>query len=350
VTPERKILGISFVVSIVLHVTGGWYARSPVLHKMMEPKIEFHEVGLTEEEQENKPKKDERKIPPKVKKMMQEQKEQQKPQLDLSKMMTTEKIDIGKGKPAGLPTRVDNDISMVATTQPLLKEQIGAPSISLEDAQQIMETSASIDISNLEPTLAGAGVDEIISVNPGGGKSTSEILNEAPVIPAISVSGDGSGEGSLLGSTSSGVIMGGPAKGVITLDNDVGVSLNEPAMDIGSERKTLDVSTVASSTPDKPQVEIGGEISTRKILSKKLPQYPAWALRQGISGTVVLQFWVTPGGQVRTEKVIVLQTTGHSDLDQVAISALRAWKFAPLAANVKQQDQSGTLVIRFVLM
>jgi TonB family protein len=323
-----------------------------MIFKRKGPEIEFHEVGLAEED-ESKPKTDTRKIPPKVKKIMEEQKQQQKPQLDLSKLMAnTEKIDLNKRSgSANLPTKVDNNINLVATTQPLVQEQLNAPSINLDQAQQILETSASIDIASLEPTLAGAGVDEVISISPGGGKSTAEILSEGPVIPAISIDpGSGRpGEGGLL-SGSPGVIMGGNPNGVITLNEDLGVSMAEPELDIGREREALTVAPVASSGPDRPQVEIGGDIANRPIVHKRLPDYPSWALRQGLSGTVVLQFWVTPSGQVRTEKVIVLQTTGYSNLDEVAISALKSWKFEPLAANVRQEDQSGTLVIRFILM
>jgi TonB family protein len=347
VRPERKILTICFIVSVVLHVMGGMYTQRPILHRIMEPRIDFHEISLAEED-ENRPKQDDRRIPPKVKKMMEQQKP--KPQLDLSKMMTTEKIDIGKSARPSLPNKVDNNISLVATAQPIHEDQFSAPSIDLEQAQQILETSASIDITDLEPTLAGAGVDEIINVSPGGGKSTAEILNEGPVVPVINIEGDGSGDGDLIGSSSNRIITGGPSNGVITLDKDMGVSIQEPELDIGADREALAVAPVSSASSDRPQVEIGGDIANRPIVHKRLPNYPAWALKQGLSGTAKLQFWVTPDGHVRTEKVIVLQTTGYSNLDDVAINALKSWKFAPLAANVRQEDQSGTLVIRFVLM
>ena len=57
------------------------------------------------------------------------------------------------------------------------------------------------------------------------------------------------------------------------------------------------------------------------------PRYPESARRQGVEGTVLLKVRVTEQGRV--EAVQLERSTGHSDLDQAAIEAVRRWRFEP---------------------
>jgi periplasmic protein TonB len=57
------------------------------------------------------------------------------------------------------------------------------------------------------------------------------------------------------------------------------------------------------------------------------PRYPESARRQGVEGTVLLKVRVTEQGRV--EAVQLERSTGHPDLDQAAIEAVRRWRFEP---------------------
>jgi TonB family protein len=64
------------------------------------------------------------------------------------------------------------------------------------------------------------------------------------------------------------------------------------------------------------------------------PIYPRIAQRRGITGKVVLMLKVGRDGRV--EQVSISQSSGHSMLDESAVSAAKKWRFKPLAPNMAQ--------------
>jgi protein TonB len=62
-------------------------------------------------------------------------------------------------------------------------------------------------------------------------------------------------------------------------------------------------------------------------LSNPPPDYPALARRQRLQGTVVLRVLVDAGG--RAEELRIDRTSGASILDEVALAAVRNWRFVP---------------------
>lgn len=99
---------------------------------------------------------------------------------------------------------------------------------------------------------------------------------------------------------------------------------------------------------NKPSVTISGPISGRKRVRCGLPRYPDWAIKQGVSGTVVVRLWVASDGSVR-ENLTVESTSGYPALDELVADALRGWLFGPLDPGVPQDDQWGRITVRFVL-
>lgn len=91
---------------------------------------------------------------------------------------------------------------------------------------------------------------------------------------------------------------------------------------------------------------IAGPAATRGILYFEYPVYPEWAERKGIESRVKLKFWVSPDGCV--DEVIVEQR-GYLQLDNLAVQALKKWRFEPLSSRVKQVRQWGTIEIIFKL-
>jgi protein TonB len=57
------------------------------------------------------------------------------------------------------------------------------------------------------------------------------------------------------------------------------------------------------------------------------PGYPSSARRLGIQGTTMLRVHVLDDGRVG--EIIVDQSAGHADMDQVAADAVRRWRFEP---------------------
>jgi TonB family protein len=103
----------------------------------------------------------------------------------------------------------------------------------------------------------------------------------------------------------------------------------------------------AATTVDRADIQLEGAAADRAVVAQVLPQYPDWARKQAVEAVVKLQFTVLPDGRVR-EDVQVTRTGGFHDFDEQAASALRRWRFAPLAGG-DAAGQSGTITFRFRL-
>jgi len=90
---------------------------------------------------------------------------------------------------------------------------------------------------------------------------------------------------------------------------------------------------------------IFGPLQNRPILEKYLPKYPRWAEEQGLECNVSLHFFVLPNGIVK-DNLYVEQSSGYSEMDNLAMKALRAFKFAPISSG---EEQEGVIVFYFRL-
>src|SRR5262249_18749014 len=77
---------------------------------------------------------------------------------------------------------------------------------------------------------------------------------------------------------------------------------------------------------------IAGPISSREILEKTIPTYPAWAQDKALQGVVSIYILVNPDGTVNSQ-IRTTRTTGYPDLDHVAVEAVKKWKFSPAPQN-----------------
>ncbi len=91
---------------------------------------------------------------------------------------------------------------------------------------------------------------------------------------------------------------------------------------------------------------ITGPLSSRAILQRVVPKFPAWAKSKSVSAQISLQFSVLRNGLVR-ENVVVVHTSGSSEWDALVIAALRQWRFQPLNDQVAMA-QSGVITFQFV--
>lgn len=76
--------------------------------------------------------------------------------------------------------------------------------------------------------------------------------------------------------------------------------------------------------------QVGGVVSPRfdaAYLNNPEPEYPAISKRLGEEGRVLLRVLVTIEGLA--DQIEVRQTSGHSRLDQAALTTVRRWRFTP---------------------
>lgn len=92
----------------------------------------------------------------------------------------------------------------------------------------------------------------------------------------------------------------------------------------------------------------GGQTSARPLGGYQVkPRYPESARRQGVEGTALLKMRITEHGRV--EDVQVERSTGHPDLDQAALEAVRRWRFEPARQRGEPVAVVVTLPVEFRL-
>jgi TonB family protein len=92
---------------------------------------------------------------------------------------------------------------------------------------------------------------------------------------------------------------------------------------------------------------VAGPIADRPVLRTVVPEYPDWAKKEAVEGSVTLYFVVRSDGTVK-ENVVIQKTAGFGDFDENARSAIRAWLFEPLRGG-RTGEQWGTITFRFRL-
>ena len=90
-----------------------------------------------------------------------------------------------------------------------------------------------------------------------------------------------------------------------------------------------------------------GPVADRPLLAFKKPQYPEWAKREAVEGSVSIYFVVLPDGHIK-ENVRVEKTSGFGDFDENAVKALLTWRFEPIKKG-KTGEQWGTITFHYRL-
>ena len=94
-------------------------------------------------------------------------------------------------------------------------------------------------------------------------------------------------------------------------------------------------------------VDISGPLKDRALVQWVLPEYPEWALEQGIGGVVLLKIRAGPDGLVKSF-IELQQMSGDQRLDEEAEAALQQWKFEEKPDTIG--IQWGVVTIRFKLL
>ncbi|SMC49988.1 energy transducer TonB [Sporomusa malonica] len=110
------------------------------------------------------------------------------------------------------------------------------------------------------------------------------------------------------------------------------VTTNELTMTKAETQAATPTPNQSASSGIPPAVPTAGgstrsAISAPGILAKVDPVYPAAARQAGLEGTVVLRIEILTNG--RPGEIAVARSTGHSVLDDAAITAVGKWRFVP---------------------
>lgn len=146
--------------------------------------------------------------------------------------------------------------------------------------------------------------------------------------------GDGTGSGELAGKDRGGRIGG--YHGAVQADSYIEGSLSA-ASGNGSGKVVTGQG-----------FEIGGPVGDRKILARRLPEYPEWAEEKGISAMVKVYFTVKADGTIR-QAMRIVRSSGYPELDQLAKNALLKWRFSPTSSSSSEQEAWGVITFRFTL-
>jgi TonB family protein len=110
------------------------------------------------------------------------------------------------------------------------------------------------------------------------------------------------------------------------------------------ERISPPTDGLSKTLVDKPVIEdiagIKGPAADRKVVFKPKPP----VVTVTVEATITLKFWVFPDGTVG--KVVPL-VKGDATLEQIAISYLKRWRFTPLSSSEPQEQEWGTIPIKF---
>lgn len=90
-----------------------------------------------------------------------------------------------------------------------------------------------------------------------------------------------------------------------------------------------------------------GPVADRPLVSHEMPAYPEWAKRDGVEASVNLYFIVLPNGKVK-ENILIQKTSGFTDFDERAVSAIRKWRFEALKDGATG-EQWGSITFNFRL-
>jgi TonB family protein len=160
-------------------------------------------------------------------------------------------------------------------------------------------------------TVSGTGTSGSVALNRGGEGAG----------PALTLT-RGTGAGTA------------PALAPATVATHAAEAAPEKASETGARR------TLAGAT-------LMGPIADRPVRVHVTPDYPEWAKREAVEGSVTLYFVVRADGSIK-ENVLVQRTAGFEDFDENARSALRAWRFEPLRDG-RTGEQWGTITFHFRL-
>jgi TonB family protein len=125
----------------------------------------------------------------------------------------------------------------------------------------------------------------------------------------------------------------------------LGLQALEPvAGSVGGSGEQAVLTQDTQGTPPT-RVRIGGNVQKAKLIEQIPPKYPDEALKNRITGTVLLHIILEKDGAVSQVEVV----SGHPLLVQAAVDAVKQWKYQPTMLDGKPVEVDTTVNVIFVL-
>jgi TonB family protein len=99
------------------------------------------------------------------------------------------------------------------------------------------------------------------------------------------------------------------------------------------------------ASPAALSVPVSRGVTAGRLIRRVSPTYPATAMKQRISGSVVLQARIGKDGHVHDLKVV----SGHPFLATAAVDAVRQWQYDPYKLNGQAVDLQTQITVNFNL-
>ncbi len=116
------------------------------------------------------------------------------------------------------------------------------------------------------------------------------------------------------------------------------------------EREATPTTSIKTENPAQRMLDgasLVGPVANRSLITFSKPQYPEWAKREAVEGSVRIYFVVSPDGRIK-KNIMVQKTSGFSDFDDNAVKALLTWRFEPIKKG-KTGEQWGTITFHYRL-
>ena len=250
-----------------------------------------------------------------------------------------------------------------ARPQGQFKPQDGA----LKSKSGTVALGSDIAVGSATTPRSGAVVDAPAAAATGGGLQQNSRQTYAAPAAGLAPKGDGGGRSGgqgvldVTGPTGPGGSSGG-RKTILNYGEGSGgrggslagrgrLAEPEPTAGIVKEQAVEPATRQVAEAPLETKgvgMTISGQIEGRKILTRVAPEYTELARRKGWEGVVAVHFTVLADGRVK-DNTYLEQSSVHRDLNQMAIDAIKKFRFAALPADQSAVEQWGVITIVFRL-
>jgi len=214
-----------------------------------------------------------------------------------------------------------------------------------KDADLALDPSTETNVvDQLSARLAAMTRDERPAIT---GTATTKI--PASLFGSGPATVSGTGAGSAVSLTRGAALSGGGALPLTRGGTGGGAATLSPAGIPSAKTASSGPAEVGDATARRTVAgaSLAGPIADRPVLQAAVPDYPEWAKREAVEGSVTLYFVVRPDGGVK-ENVVIQKTAGFGDFDENARLAIRAWRFEPLRGG-RTGEQWGTITFHYRL-
>jgi TonB family protein len=102
-----------------------------------------------------------------------------------------------------------------------------------------------------------------------------------------------------------------------------------------------------NETGTRERIRVGGNVQPVKLIRQVRPDYPADLQQLGVQGTVVIRAVISKDGDVLSPQVV--SASADARLAQLALDAVKQWRYQPSLLNGQPVETATTVTIDFAL-